>query len=677
MHRSGTSMVARLLNLCGLYLGEEKDLMGSQPDNPEGFWENIRFVNIDDEILSKLGGAWDLPPHPDKGWERQPKFKALLKKASLLTQGLGHHNFWGWKDPRCSLTIPFWNMLIKNLKFVICVRHPLEVAGSLKKRGYNSKAFSLNLWHIYNQQLISCTKRQQRIVTHYDSYFTNPRGEVRRILDFFNVDISDELIDTACAVIKDSLRHHRIHASEEKLPLKTMKLYEKLCQDAGPVYRESMASSSHDAPPEIVQKSAGSFATVTSYGGQIAVFENMLKSRPDDASVLNMLAELYLKKGDTEKALQHYEKIVELAPDDMEALRDLADVYENEFSRLEDAYRIYRKLREQNPDDTEVLQEVERLSKLLGPSEATVDVEHHNSSIGTQEIEKKRETEEPIKSSSSSSETEVIQETREFRPQKIDGPILVYNMGKVGSRSIYETLADAEIGVPLYHAHVLDNLDKMSDAIKKRFPNPVNSLLVIEQGKELRRLIDENHAQHWNIITPVRDPIARNVSRFFHSIEEVIPDIRRQLETGDISVDSLFDVYLKKWEHRSAITWFDGQFKSVFNIDVYSKPFPIKKGYDILHEGRFSLLLIRLENLDSCAEQALHEFLGLAGLKLKRSNEAAEKWYKEIYRHFMSNVDLPNEYLDEMYNSQFSQHFYSPEEIESFRSKWTQQPKKA
>ncbi len=37
MHRSGTSMVARMLNLCGVHLGEQKELLPAASDNPEGF----------------------------------------------------------------------------------------------------------------------------------------------------------------------------------------------------------------------------------------------------------------------------------------------------------------------------------------------------------------------------------------------------------------------------------------------------------------------------------------------------------------------------------------------------------------------------------------------------------------------------------------------------------------
>lgn len=43
-HRFGTSMVARLLNLRGLYLGEEADLLPPASDNVEGFWNYRQFL---------------------------------------------------------------------------------------------------------------------------------------------------------------------------------------------------------------------------------------------------------------------------------------------------------------------------------------------------------------------------------------------------------------------------------------------------------------------------------------------------------------------------------------------------------------------------------------------------------------------------------------------------------
>jgi len=67
MHRSGTSMVGRLLYQGGLYLGPDSELMPPGPDNPDGYWENRRFLQINDGILEEIlapvpmptdGGPW-------------------------------------------------------------------------------------------------------------------------------------------------------------------------------------------------------------------------------------------------------------------------------------------------------------------------------------------------------------------------------------------------------------------------------------------------------------------------------------------------------------------------------------------------------------------------------------------------------------------------------------------
>ncbi len=261
------------------------------------------------------------------------------------------------------------------------------------------------------------------------------------------------------------------------------------------------------------------------------------------------------------------------------------------------------------------------------------------------------------------------------KESKINGPVIVYQMGRVGSRSVYEALVNLNVGVPIYHCHVLHNLDRMADGVKKQMGNPVNTLGVIEEGKKIRKFIDEDLKKGWNLISLSRDPIAQSLSSFFRSVEfeEIIPNARHKIGNGSICVDDLLNIFLEKWpRHRDPLIWFDLQFKPVFDIDVYSRPFPWEKGYDIFKNGRFSLLLIRLEDLDSCAGQAFKEFLGMPDFKLKKSNEATNKWYKEIYKEFISKIVLPEKYLNEIYDSKFSRHFYSPEELDAFRAKWTQ-----
>ena len=64
MHRSGTSLLTRALMECGLYLGEEGDLVSPhEADNPEGYWEHKQVVSINDRILGIFGGTDQRPPN--------------------------------------------------------------------------------------------------------------------------------------------------------------------------------------------------------------------------------------------------------------------------------------------------------------------------------------------------------------------------------------------------------------------------------------------------------------------------------------------------------------------------------------------------------------------------------------------------------------------------------------
>ncbi len=246
MHRSGTSMVARLLNLCGLYLGPQEKIMPPQPDNPKGFWENLDFVQLNDEILARLGGGWDfLPSSVTDGWELEPAFIPLKSRAAEVAREFVDREPWGWKDPRTSLAFPFWKSLFPNLKVVICLRNPLEVALSLRERNNSSIPFGLNLWLTYNQRLSSVTRPEDRVVTHYEAYFANPQDELRCVLRLLDLRASDDEVAHACSTISVPLRHNRFTTSDlvrVGASPEILNLYRVLCTEAGFTEKEVVAA---------------------------------------------------------------------------------------------------------------------------------------------------------------------------------------------------------------------------------------------------------------------------------------------------------------------------------------------------------------------------------------------------------------------------------------------------
>ena len=183
MHRSGTSCMTRIFNLCNVNLG--KILMEAQIDNPKGFWENSLVFEINEKILKQSGGTWSNPPSSD-----ELKVTFFDKLAMLAILYSCPNSVLGIKDPRMLITWHAWKPLIKNYCIVGIFRHPLSVANSLNKRNSLPNKDGLNLWKKYNQILLSISKEEN--VTLID--FDNPdifKDRICSILEKLNLSFNE------------------------------------------------------------------------------------------------------------------------------------------------------------------------------------------------------------------------------------------------------------------------------------------------------------------------------------------------------------------------------------------------------------------------------------------------------------------------------------------------------
>ena len=247
MHRSGTSMVAKLLQQAGLNLGDEPDLMPPAAENPEGFYEHLGFVRINDEVLNVAGAGWDCPPPAGFDWD-DGALDPFRAHARCLAAPLQERLPWGWKDPRTSLTLPFWRSALGPLRTVVVVRNPLEVVSSLHRRNGFSTALGLTLWQIYAERVLEDTSPDERLVTHFDGYFLDPDREITRVLNFLGLDRDQDLPGLRTAATP-ALRHHSksIRDLEEHgFPKEVIDLYLRLRREAG--WEESLPGSADDSP---------------------------------------------------------------------------------------------------------------------------------------------------------------------------------------------------------------------------------------------------------------------------------------------------------------------------------------------------------------------------------------------------------------------------------------------
>lgn len=150
MHRSGTSCLTGSLQEAGLYLGAVNT---AAPYNAKGNRESRAIMDLQDDLLTANGGAWDAPPH-EVIW---PSAHQSRRDAIIATYPTDQ--IWGFKDPRSLLTLAGWLEALPSLRFVGTFRHPLAVAASLQARNGFSIEKSLALWEVYNRLLLDYQQR--------------------------------------------------------------------------------------------------------------------------------------------------------------------------------------------------------------------------------------------------------------------------------------------------------------------------------------------------------------------------------------------------------------------------------------------------------------------------------------------------------------------------------------
>lgn len=210
MHRSGTSVVSRMLGLLGAYLGPEGSALPPNPDNPKGFWEHRSFVALNDDILSRFNGAWDNPPNVPDGWATSPALGDIRQRArDFIRRDFGNSPLWAWKDPRTCLTIPFWQQLLPAMDYVLCLRDPVDVAHSLRRRDGFSIEKGVRLWLAYTAAALRSTSNRRRSVVFYEDIMQDSERELERLAAFLDQPLTAAIRQDVREFLAPDLYHHR------------------------------------------------------------------------------------------------------------------------------------------------------------------------------------------------------------------------------------------------------------------------------------------------------------------------------------------------------------------------------------------------------------------------------------------------------------------------------------
>jgi hypothetical protein len=219
MHRSGTSALAGMLSLCGADPGPSL-MPGVAGVNPKGFWEHQEIVAIHERLLGMLHSAWDDERPLPSSWWQLPEVAVFRDEIlTVLRRDFAASPLWLLKDPRLCRLLPLWLDMLEELDvtphFVICLRHPGEVAMSLERRDGISAARATLLWlqHLVDGE--RGTRNLPRLVVAYEQLLADWRATLQQIAARLSIalPLDDAAADRIDAFLEPALRHHR-HGQE-------------------------------------------------------------------------------------------------------------------------------------------------------------------------------------------------------------------------------------------------------------------------------------------------------------------------------------------------------------------------------------------------------------------------------------------------------------------------------
>lgn len=240
MHRSGTTLLSKILENLGIFMGIKKEINN----------ESIFFLKINDWIMRQFNASWDQPhnmnflddttiTHIKNAITRPLKdirsieflgLKNYLKYKDIRNLDIP----WGWKDPRTTFTLEIWIKIFPEAKILHIYRNPIDVAESLRKRekeldsqfqmtfikrikeyflkgkiGYKSSLRlrhireGILLWKEYVEKSFSFDRMTKDILhIKYEDLLNDPKYHLVKIFDFTEIPYTQKDIDMAINTFK-------------------------------------------------------------------------------------------------------------------------------------------------------------------------------------------------------------------------------------------------------------------------------------------------------------------------------------------------------------------------------------------------------------------------------------------------------------------------------------------
>lgn len=230
MHRSGTSLTASLLQKIGVDIGQ--NLVGPAYGNVKGHFENVDFVAFHKAVLQSQG-------IDELGCTLQaeiPIREEFVEQARSIIGRNQRDSLWGWKDPRTTLFLEFWQDLLPEAKFICVYRTPWEVVDSLYRRATDLSLIArpemaVKMWIHYNQKVLNFAQEHpdRCLLVNVYTVGNNPWHFVEKINEKFQLNLANPPADhfEESLLVNEILKTHKPSLIDQYFP-EALELYQEL-----------------------------------------------------------------------------------------------------------------------------------------------------------------------------------------------------------------------------------------------------------------------------------------------------------------------------------------------------------------------------------------------------------------------------------------------------------------
>ena len=204
VERSGISIVAKIINLCGAFCGNITEMQ-----------ENIRLKQMVDYYYD--GGGFDRLgqnpiPNPGKLWIPTDWNNCILRR--LKNEKYDGKEIWMYKSSRICQIWPVWNYAFPNARYIIVRRKTSDIIESCMKtafmKGFEDREGWLNWIHIHEKRFcemieagLNCKVIWPERMMRGDYY------QIYEMLDWLGLDWNEEIVQTIDPLFLNSRKKER------------------------------------------------------------------------------------------------------------------------------------------------------------------------------------------------------------------------------------------------------------------------------------------------------------------------------------------------------------------------------------------------------------------------------------------------------------------------------------